>query len=507
MNLRDFDLGTTDAKNSLLFGDEAEAKLFLDSFVEPENLQIDKFIDRKKYYVTGLKGIGKTALLRYIAKQMDSDSSQSIFVLFKSDIDENLRKNFAMAARLQVVEENSVQSESSDYESVWRWLIYKKIAHAIDDNFAEPFQRTPLLEEFIALMKSEKENSKSGINRIIPSVKKGQIEISKSPKLKLDLQWDNEGNAKIKFSQLVEKADDIFEQLPPSSGRLNIFFDELEVTYSTAKQHERDAGLIRDLIVSVEKINATAKRLGYSICLYAAIRSEVLKSVKTLGKEINKPIADFGTEISWNQSKIESDHPLLKIIEKRINASLAARGERSLNSNELWTTYFPQKIDDKEPQIYILHSSWYRPRDVFKMLLLAQDHYPNEASFNRVVLKAIRKQYASASWTELTEELTASYKDQEIESLRHLLFGFKQRFTLSELDDISKQRSEEYQDVRELLKTHELRKIVSDLYRIGILGNFNREHNKFRFAFRGDADVIFGESLYIHNALKSLLSI
>jgi len=412
-----------------------------------------------------------------------------------------------MAARLQVVEENALQSESNDYENVWRWLIYKKIAQAIDANLAEPFQRTPLLEEFLALMKSEKEDSRSGIKRIIPSVKKGQIEVSLSPALKLDLQWDTDGNAKIKFSQLVENADVIFEKLPFSSGRLNIFFDELEVTYSTTKQHERDAGLIRDLIVSIEKINATAKRLGYPICLYAAIRSEVLKSVKTLGKEINKPIADFGAEISWSQSKIEIDHPLLRIIEKRINASLVAHGKSELSSDELWKTYFPQRIDDKDPKIHILHSSWYRPRDVFRILLLAQDQYPNETSFNRTVLKAIRKQYATASWTELTEELTTSYKDQELESLRHLLFGFRQRFTFLELDEMSKQRSEEYPGVRELLRTHELRKIVSDLYRVGILGNFNMRSNKFRFAFRGDADVIFGEHLYVHGALRSLLSI
>ncbi|MDC8748507.1 hypothetical protein NY751_21110 [Xanthomonas campestris] len=507
MKLRDFDLGTTDAKNSLLNNTEGEAEMFLASFVEPENLQLDKFFDGRKYYVTGLKGIGKTALLRYIAKKLESESSQSVFVLFKSDIDESVRKNFAAASRVHVVEENSRHSESNDYESAWRWLIYKKIVQAIDNNIAEPFQRTPILEEFIALLKSEKEDSRTGIKRIIPSVKKGQIEISKSPKFSLDLEWDGSGSAKLKFLQLVEKADEIFKNLPSSSSRLNIFFDELEVTYSSTRQHERDAGLIRDLIVSIEKINATAKGLGYQIFLYAAIRSEVLKSVKTIGKEINKPIADFGTEISWNQSKEDLDHPLLKIIEKRINASLEAHGEAALPTDKLWEKYFPQKIDDTDPKVHILHSSWYRPRDIFRIILLAQDQYPNAEAFDRSVLKAIRKQYATASWTELTEELTATYKDQELEGLRHLLFGFNQIFAFAELDEISKQRSEEYPGVRKLLEAHELRKIVGDLYRIGVLGNFNSGSKKFRFSFRGDADVIFGEKLYIHNALRSLLSV
>lgn len=507
MKLSKYDLGTTDAKNSLLSGEPGETGVFLASFVEPENLQLDKFIQRKKYFVTGLKGIGKTALLRYIAYKMESDDSQSIFILFKSEINENLRKNFSSAARLQIVEDNLAQSDSNDYENVWRWLIYKKIAQSIENNLAEPFQRTQMLDQFLALLRSEKQESWSGLKKIIPSVKKGQIEISKDPKLSFDFNWDSEGNAKVKFSKLVEMADDLFEQLPSSTGRLNLFFDELEVTYSNSKQHERDAALIRDLIVSIEKINATAKKLGYPICLYAAIRSEVLKSVKTLGKEINKPVTDFGTNISWSQSKDELDHPLLRVIERRINASRSELGMEQLASADLWNSLFPEKIDGRDPREYLLHVSWYRPRDMSQIMLIAQDQHPNETCFSAKVLKSIRKEYASASWTELTEELSTSYKDQELESLRHLLFGFKQIFTISELDTHAQQRAIDYPGVRALLDAHELRKIVADLYRIGLIGNHISKNRTFRFAFRGDPDVIYGECLYIHNALRSLLSI
>ncbi|MNV79413.1 hypothetical protein D3C71_1729660 [compost metagenome] len=140
-------------------------------------------------------------------------------------------------------------------------------------------------------------------------------------------------------------------------------------------------------------------------------------------------------------------------------------------------------------------------------MLIAQDQHPNETHFSARVLKSIRKEYASASWIELTEELSTSYKDQELESLRHLLFGFKQKFTISELDTHAQQRAVDYPSVKALLDAHELRKIVADLYRIGFIGNYIPKNSTFRFAFRGDPDVIYGESLYVHNALRSLLSI
>jgi hypothetical protein len=502
--------GTIDAKNSLLLDSPSEQELFRQSFVEPPALQIEKFKAKQKYFVTGMKGTGKTALLRYLAIRLDEQvSSRSVFVLFKSEITEELRGDLAIAARIQVVEENSQEFESGDYESVWRWLIYKKIADAVSSEpKVETFQRNANLSNFVELLNSEfGESDKFTLRRLVPSVKKGQVEISKSPKVKIELEWDKNGRAKVDFQKLVRLADDMFELLEPAQQRLNLFFDELEISYESPKKHKRDSHLVRDLVISVERLNGVCKRKAFDVCLYAAIRSEVLTSVQASGKEINKTIADFGSEISWARPGRDTDQPLLDIVEKRINSSRAERQLDVLESKELWDAYFPKQLMGKQPQEFLLHNSWYRPRDFVRHLLVAQEQFPDEVKFTEKVLKSIRKKYSTDSWTELTEELRTSYKPDELAGIRLLLLGFKHRFSVTEMEERTISKREDHIEVVRLLDRHGIRTVLSDLYRIGVLGNANPVTDKFRFSFRGDDDALFQEHFVVHQALRAYLSI
>lgn len=234
LTLKDIPLGSTDAKNEVLSGTPEEVSRFLSSYVIPPALVIDKFFTRQKYYVVGLKGTGKTALLRYISLTLEkAENSVSSFVLFKSDIDEDLRKDFAKAARVQVVEENSDTLEGDDFEAVWRWFIYRKIASAIAQKDASPFQDNVNLGKFIALVNSEalSQGEKTGFMRLVPAIRKGNIEISQSPKLGLEFEWDANGRARVNFNDLVRRADLAFRGLDPDIERLNVFFDELELNY------------------------------------------------------------------------------------------------------------------------------------------------------------------------------------------------------------------------------------------------------------------------------------
>ena len=100
LKLKDIQLGNIDAKNELLSNTDEEIARFLASFVIPPVLNIEKYYSRQKYFIVGSKGTGKTALLRYVSLKLEEDSeSISSFVLFKSDVDEDLRKDFARAAR------------------------------------------------------------------------------------------------------------------------------------------------------------------------------------------------------------------------------------------------------------------------------------------------------------------------------------------------------------------------------------------------------------------------
>lgn len=511
IKLKDIPLGSTDAKNEILSSTPEEIDRFLKSFVTPPALTIEKFINRQKYYIVGLKGTGKTALLRYISLKLEEeDNSISSFVLFKSEVDEDLRKDFSHAARVQTISENSDTFDGDDFEAVWRWFIYRKISSVIHDKSAQPFQANAKLAEFNALVNSEvlTKPEKAGLMSLVPHIRKGNIEISKSPKLGLELEWDENGKAKINFNDLVRRADLAFQELTPNLQRLNVFFDELELNYGTSKQYQRDSRLVRDLIVSVEKLNAIAKSKGFNLCLYAAVRSEVLCSVDALGKEINKPITDFGSVILWNRPGLDAaQQPLLHIVEQRINNARLEKGLSSLKSDELWQQYFPKEINRQKPQVYILHNSWYRPRDVVRLLISVQDQYPDEISFLLQGLEAVRKAYSNASWVELTEELKAKYKPAEIDGIKFIFYGYKQIASLSELMSRSELIKNDHQETADLLKNKQLKQILKDLYRIGVIGNIDKNRDRMRFSFRGDDEILFDNDIIVHNALKGHLSI
>lgn len=82
---------------------------------------------------------------------------------------------------------------------------------------------------------------------------------------------------------------------------------------------------------------------------------------------------------------------------------------------------------------YLLHHTWYRPRDIVRLLILAQKEFPKKESFDHQVFDTIKRQYSTDSWIEMTEELRATYKEDEIEVIRRILYGFKPYFHHSEV--------------------------------------------------------------------------
>lgn len=505
--LKNIYLGSIDAKNELLNNSPEERQRFIEAFVPPPNLVVENYLSKDRYYILGLKGTGKTALLRYVAiKLEDEQDAFSSFVLFKTDIDEDFKKTFIKASRTSLTETNAEDLDGDEFEAVWRWLIYRKLIADIDLNSLHIFQNTSAYEKFRSIVKSPAcDDERSGIMKLIPNIRKGNIEISKDPKLGLDFDWDGTGKTRISFTRLVKEADEKFRELLPDSGRLNIFFDELELNHFNSKQYQRDSKLIRDLIVSVEKINAICKSQSLNVCLYCAIRSEVQNSVSALGKEINKPLTDFGSEIHWHRTDLdEKSQPLLYIIDQRLRQ--AVPNKPGAAQVTVWQHFFPRLVKNRTPQEYILHHSWYRPRDVVRLLKAAQDQYPNETTFSYSVLNAIRKKYSTASWIEVTEELKTTYKADEIEAIKRLLYGFKKIFSLSELKKRIEDISGLYAEIPKLMQTHKPEKILSDLYRAGVVGNISTD-GRYRFSFRGDDEILLEHKCVVHTALHAHLSV
>ena len=114
-----------------------------------------------------------------------------------------------------------------------------------------------------------------------------------------------------------------------------------------------------------------------------------------------------------------------------------------------------------------------------------------------------KKRYSQDSLTELKEELLALYSPDEINRIITCLTGFKRIFSVDELS----QRVNKYYS--EIITEKKLPDILSDLYRIGFIGNHIPETRSYRWQHKGDDGIILDGAwkIIIHSALTSALSV
>ena len=509
LQLKDLFVGKTDAKNELLESRE----LFEDSFLIPENINIKDFYNGGRYYITGLKGTGKTALLRYIALSMEKENATTSFVLFKSDFTEEDKNTFSKAANTTMVQKNDDTDNEESFVSIWLWFFHRQIVK-LSQQGKSFFEDNSEWEKYSKCVLAPKlGNEDAGIMKLFPRIKRGKVEVGGDiaflqGKLGLEFDLENKNNKQVDFSNIIRQTNELFKKLKPTNNKLFVFLDELELTLGKKKQYDKDIKLIRDLIIAVNQINTLSKQHAFPLYFITAIRSEVLTSVQAAGQEINKPILDFGIALKWQQSGGNiKDHPLIKIINKKIQASERKYDFEAISTEEeVWKSYFPARIgrQDFSAQEYILRRTWYRPRDIVRILTIAQQQCPNETSFSQKVFDTIVKEYSMQSWIELIEELRTKYTENEINGIRLLLTDIECPFTLNSISVISDSKKELYSDVDMLMQKHKLGDILSVLYNIGIIGNTGQN---VRYAFRGDEGLVLESKMKVHDPLWSYLSI
>ena len=67
LKLNNIYVGDVDAKNELIEASNHEALKFLKSFTINDAISLREYMHGKMFFITGLKGTGKTALLRYLS--------------------------------------------------------------------------------------------------------------------------------------------------------------------------------------------------------------------------------------------------------------------------------------------------------------------------------------------------------------------------------------------------------------------------------------------------------
>lgn len=512
LQLKELFIGKTDAKNELIENRIEEQNLFCNSFLVPDNINIDDFYNGKRYFITGFKGTGKTALLHYLDLNMKKNNDYtSSFILFKTDFTDDDKSTFSKAANTAYAVNNSEENTFDEYTSIWQWFLHRQIVVNSEKHYIGFFNKDKHWERYRnCVLAPNVENEKSGIMKLFPKVKRGSIEISAdaicmNSKIGLEFDWENKDTKQVKFANIIKQANELYKKLTPTNVKAYIYIDELELSLTKQKQYQKDIHLIRDLIISIYRLNTLSKSCRYNIHIISALRSEVLTAINSIGKEINKPIIDFGVTLKWQQSGGNIDeHPLIKMINKKIQSTELYYKIPVTSEVNIWDKYFTKQINGHPIKEYILHRTWYRPRDIVRLLNIAQQQFPNECKFSQFVFDAINKEYSTQSWIEHTEELGALYSVEEIEGIKRVLMALKCPFTFHQIQEKCEETRKVYSPVDKLLNKHKLGDLLSHLYNIGIIGNTGAN---VRYSFRGDDGLVIENRMKIHDPLWSYLSI
>ena len=519
VRIRDLYTGQPDARDEVDFEGEES---FLESYVMPPNFDLDGLLRGSKYFITGYKGTGKTALLLYMDHLFREQDEQTVtsYLFFKSDYDVAQRNIMTTQSENMMSTMEIRQKELldvNDFSSIWRWHLFLKMVQDNESSGRKLFVQDEAFSRFETLVLG-----------LLPgqSPKKGfldQITFGgpilgglMDPTVTITFNKRDGSKGEFRFSEVIALATTEFRKTKRTEVPYYIFIDELEAFYGDMAIFKRDLRLLRDLILETRELNrliVTIRNKNHTsdrTKIICSVRTEILNTIgnHVEPKELNK-VSTLSCQLTWHHRPgAAHEHPLIRVLLKRIEVAERRAGNPVLPEKELFRKWFPEKIQvgsrELDPVRYILNNSWSKPRDMVRFLDAAKNCLHNsETCFNSIVFDDSFQKYSEESLMELKEEMQALYTPSQIASIFSCLTGIRSMFTASSLQ----KRIEKYYP--DSFLSHRLYDILRDLYRLGIIGNCNPEMKKYRWQYLGDNEPLFnheGWLLMLHRGLYRALS-
>ena len=413
--------------------------IFAKSFLSPSGISIDEFMRGVRFFIYGMKGAGKTAFLRYLRLKAQEDQCLTKFTSFSTQISEQEREKIFKDAGIKIYEQKGVEPGGSA-TNVWLIFIFRQIADLIEENevaFAGN-RETRLFCEM--LKRFHKEESKSLLTWLFGALKSGHYKL-KAKFFEANLTGKSaEAEQEYTIDLVVRQSFNLLRELKwEGFKRLYIFFDELNLSFGSRDQHKRDAILIRDLILAIDRLNTFFIEEEIAVYLLAGARSEVLHALNVPTQEINKVLTDRGRELRWFGLTAGDRWPIVELVTKKIHAS-EKLARLPAAATDVFSDYFQQGIFGMSPQALIVELTWCNPRDLVLLFGTAAEHAGHETRFGEAVLNRVLDQFSEAAWNEKVEELNVEYAQVEIHSIKKVLLNFRRYFKIEQYSAEAKKK-------------------------------------------------------------------
>lgn len=517
--LRNLYVMKVDAKQELdNMNDIKDVNRFKRLILVPEGISIDSLLDGDRYYLTGEKGAGKTALLIYTAlKAEELFNAERSFIIFK-ELSQEEREDYTGLAHVTNYNQRDIQP-ILDYEYVWWWVFHNTIAETILNSPKEIFVCNDELNTYLAAVNAVKMNPRGSGRKMPVITKDGYVEATLNVPIKginislsgrVNFEIDPSDPQKVRFSTHINELNRLYTSLESGASQLYIIVDEMNLSKKNVEEYERDMVMIRDLIIAIERFNAISKNSHDNVRVIGSVRNEVINSVKTKGKEINKAIESYGIPIDWTQySEERLRHPLIKLLINYFRISDEISGIKAEDDDAReYNKWVEAKLLGAPSEETIRNFTLYRPRHVIRFLNISKIRCGTHKRITDDTFTQIKRQYSLECWNEITEELALSYTPKELELIKEWLTGMPWITDYKTMKERAIQLWDGVSDAQKLLLRFD--DLMRDLYQSGVIGNYRwngpKSRPTHRWYFRGDETLLKTQDIQIHRIFQTVLS-
>lgn len=477
--LRDMFIGFNDGKK------EASRIKDFEQYYFDYKGNVEKIISSEKFLLLGKKGTGKSLLAEYIKKKSLLESNWFCKLASYKEF------NFHELAYLKT---NSIKP--NEYIAIWEWIILLEVAQqcvkdeSIKNEYVENL-RNFLQNNFMSL--------ELNMNKVVEYTKKRSI---KGGWLKF-FQLSGELGSDVKYEDgsYIDYIDSLRENvvnaLKDSINRYTIIFDELDDKFRNEDVYKSN---IISLIKISDKINELFFRENIDVKIVLLLRTDIFYILND--PDLNKVEQDGSVKLDWGNT-IKSNSPIFSMVFNKIRKSLPELGNET--DSELFKIFFPQNINNRQPNEFILGRTYFRPRDIVTYLNLIIDKYPETRYFGYRGFLELEKDYSLYFYKEVRNELFGHLTDKKIETSFLLLKQFKKfEFTYDEIKSYYDSKKKIYEEI-------DLDETLKYFFDFGVIGNKQYIERKgksfYSWAYRENIQIDYDKKFVLHLGLRKELSV
>lgn len=492
MKTQEIEFGDTEGKLEFNSSEKISNMFFKDIFED----ELNEYISGDLRYIYGLKGTGKTSMLKYLEDKASSLDIKTMYISYK-----DFKEEADVIHEFREELENSTDKDTYTL-TFWRWYLLSLISkHFLLESKYDP-------SNLIYNSKVKFFRVVSSLLDLISEVTLGTDTNNYSIKFgerAFDVKWDGQTSSRIRSLEksIKEKLDE----------KIIIFIDELEIS-KFSSTYDVDAVLVKNLIRATRKINS----LNENLHIVLAVRSEVVGSIAVAGDEINKELEDFGYEIEWHRRQFDIHHPLLSMYIQKIRYAMKKHIEvnhcndekmlialNKMTNSEIWYRWFPRQISGTGSPEFMLQNTWLRPRDLSRLFRTMKKYSKKgSTSFIQKSYEEAIKKVGEDSWQEIEEELSSIYTEKELRAIITILEKMQILFMKDKfIVEASLHGFDEEAAIQ----------ILHNLYRLSAIGNAYKSFNNnrfattYRFAYRNDKSLYEDKSIYVHRVIQHALGL